>query len=736
MNTPAFKRLIIASYRLPFTVLTSEEGVEIRQNSGGLVSAILSMAEQLGQTSGAPFPKIHWVGHSDNPPDDLPASALENEAFVVHPVYLDPALNEAFYEGFCNNLVWPLFHYFPSYASFQEHYFKAYQQANARFLETLRGVVEPGDLVWIHDYQLMLLPCQIREAFPGVAIGYFFHIPFPSYEIFKLLPRAWRQELLEGILGADVVGFHTDDYARHFLQSVEEVLGLPLLDRNVVLADRSVLVDAFPISVDFQKFDATSRTRGVVAQRKNFKRLLHKNAIIFSVDRLDYSKGILKRLLGFERFLVQHPDWHNQVTFVMTVVPSRDKIGQYQELKREIEETVGRINGQFGTIGWRPIVYSYLSLSFEDLLALYTACDVALITPLRDGMNLVAKEFVASRYDHQGVLILSELAGAAQELTEALIINPVDTQEVANAIGQGLTMNRAEQSLRMRRMRNQVRTNDVFHWTQRFLAAFGSPPTPTRSEVSPALSEPVWSKIAADFQTSPKRLLLFDYDGTLTPLVDTPSQAVLAAKVRESLGRLAATTELVVISGRDRAFLDAMFEGIALHLVAEHGAFLRHPGHGWQRLTPPVADWADALYPVLREYAGRFDRSFIEEKETALAWHYRLAPTADQGAAELASRLRKIPSAVPLVVIEGNKVVEVKPALHTKGTAARHFCAQEAYDFVLALGDDVTDEDIFGQVPPWAYTVKVGPGATLARYRLAAQPDVERLLHKLAALRG
>ena len=420
----SFKRLIIVAYRLPFSIKKTKEGVSLFQNSGGLVSAVMSMAERMGQSSTDDAPKIHWIGHCDNSLKTVHESAFENEHFIAHPVFVDDDIHQAFYEGFCNDMIWPLFHYFPTFASFQEKDFDAYQQVNNRFLEELTSIIEPGDLVWIHDFQLMLLPEMLRKAIPSASIGYFFHIPFPTYEIIKLLPRTWRQALIGGILGADVIGFHTADYVQHFMQNVSEVLALPIIERYVVLEDRSVFVGDFPISIDFTKFDEGSQVDAVVTTRQTNKELLRSEKIIFSVDRLDYAKGITYRLQGFERFLTQNPEWHDRVTFVMTVVPSRDKIGHYQEIKREIEEAVGRINGLFGSIGWRPIVYSYVSLTFTELMALYTGCDVALITPIRDGMNLVCKEFIASRHDNQGVLILSELAGAAQELPDALIINP------------------------------------------------------------------------------------------------------------------------------------------------------------------------------------------------------------------------------------------------------------------------------------------------------------------------
>ncbi len=725
-----FNRLLIVSYRLPFTIRERDEGVELVQNSGGLVSAVLSMAERMGQSQHGTSAKIHWVGHAASSLKHIDTSKLENETFVAHPVFIDDDVNKGFYEGFSNDLIWPLFHYFPSYANFNESDFQHYNQANTRFLEELTALIEPGDFVWIHDFQLMLLPNMVRQAIPDAGIGYFFHIPFPTYEIIKLLPRTWRQVLIEGLLGADVVGFHTPDYVQHFLQSVSEVLALPTIEQRVVLPERSVLVKDFPISIDFVKFNWSSQEPEVVATRQEYQDSLRNNKIIFSVDRLDYTKGIMYRLQGFERFLTENPDWHDKVTFVMTVVPSRDKISQYQDLKREIEEAVGRINGQFGTIGWRPIIYLYRSLNFTELLALYTACDVALITPVRDGMNLVCKEFVASRFDHKGVLILSELAGAAQELNNALIINPTDTQEMANAIKQGLSMPLPEQERRILAMQHHLQNHSVFRWSNDFFTAFDDTMT-NQPELETTL--PVVPFITA-FSEAKQRLLLFDFDGTLSPIVNDPSEARLSDTLTETLHNLAEHTNLVVISGRNRAFLEKTFAGIPVHLVAEHGAFLKNPDKPWTRLDLTADDWVDSVRPTMDEFVERFPGTSVEAKETAIAWHYRRAESDDiEGqAVELATRLRSLSSSVPLAVIQGSKVIEVKPAQHSKGTVAVTIFDDKPYDFVVSIGDDTTDEDMFRQLPNWAYTIKVGAGVSFARYRLARQRDVVALLRQMS----
>ena len=645
----SFNRLIIVSYRLPFKIQQSDAGTEIVQNSGGLVSAVLSMAEQMGGSTDGPMAKIHWVGHADASLKAIDSSTLENDSFVAHPVFMDDDVHAGFYEGFSNDLIWPLFHYFPTYAQFREADFAHYQQANTRFLEELNALIEPGDLIWIHDFQLMLLPEQVRQRHPDATIGYFFHIPFPTFEIVKLLPRTWRQLLLRGLLGADVVGFHTLDYVQHFLHSVTEVLNLPVIDQRVVLPSRSVTVRDFPISIDFTKFSNSATSTDVVIIRDRNADLLRHHKLIFSVDRLDYTKGIPYRLQGYERFLEQHPGWHNKVTFVITVVPSRDRIPQYQELKRDIEETVGRINGLYGTIGWRPIIYSYTSLNFTELMALYTGCDVALITPVRDGMNLVAKEFVASRQDERGVLILSELAGAALELTDALIINPTDTEEVANAIKKGLEMPPEQQERRMKYMRQHLQNHNVFRWSNDFLTAFSD--MINQPDIETDLPVPSFINAFADAKD---RLLLFDFDGTLAPIVNNPADAKPTDELLTALRHLAEGSDLVIISGRSRAFLEKTFVGIPIRLVAEHGAFMKDPGEDWERLDLSAGEWVDPVKAIISQYVERFPGSALEEKETAVAWHYRMA---DANTDEIETNAVDLPT-------------QLRPPPQTHGTAA------------------------------------------------------------------
>src|SRR6186713_2776829 len=433
-------RLIIISNRLPFSLDREGDKVNIRQSSGGLVSAIKSYFENNSLNKGQ-FTEKLWMGVADFPQEDLDQALASQEGpqdFGVLPVFVDKELYDNYYNGFSNSVLWPLFHYFSNLVEYETHYFDAYLQVNRLFAEKILPMLEPDDQVWIHDYQLMLLPQLLRQKKPDATIGFFLHIPFPSYEIFRLLPTEWKKTILHGVMGADLIGFHTYDYVQHFLHSVKMLLGVDNYFHTLQYQDRLVRIDLFPIGIDYNKFQQAANDPEVRENCNKIRSNLEDKKIIFSVDRLDYTKGLMQRLNGFEYFLEHYPEWREKMVFILNIVPSRSNITAYNDRKKMIEEKIGTVNGRFSSISWQPVIYRYNHLSFKELIALYQAADVALITPLRDGMNLVAKEYVASCASGRGVLILSELAGAASELSEAILVNPTDKADVASSITRAL----------------------------------------------------------------------------------------------------------------------------------------------------------------------------------------------------------------------------------------------------------------------------------------------------------
>ncbi len=726
-------RLIIVAYRLPFKVVRDGDVSRLFQNSGGLVSAVLSLVKDQENQAFDPHQKIQWIGFSENTPEELEGESMENENFRAHPVFIPDELNENYYEGFCNNLIWPLCHYFPSLARFHDIYFDAYREAHQLFFEKVKEVIRPGDVVWVQDYQLMLLPQMIRNAFPENKIGFFFHIPFPSFEIFRLLPVTWRRAIIDGILGADVVGFHTNDYVEYFLKAARLVSELGNKLHYINLGNRIVKVDSFPISIDFDKFNDAYDDSDVIAARADARQSL-KEKIIFSVDRLDYSKGIIHRLHGYQRFLEQNSGWHEKVSFVMVVVPSRDTIEQYQQMKSDIDQTVGKINADFGTISWQPIIYQYRSMPYHEMVGMYTASDVALITPVRDGMNLVCKEYVASRRDGRGVLILSEMAGAAAELGEALIINPLDRQDIADAIKTAFEMPEEEQYKRMEAMRERIRDYDVFAWTSDFFTQMTMLELEHDRLRQVFLTNKGIDAIRHAYQLSNNRILFFDYDGTLAPIVPDPAKAIMSEDVKKLLNDIAKRDTVVIVSGRDRYFLDKLFSDLPVHMIAEHGALIKAKDSGeWQLNENYEENWKDGIRPMMQIYAKRCPGAFVEEKETALAWHYRTADDkeyATRRAQELLWQLKNyIQPELNLQVIDGNKVVEVKKTAFNKGTATRTFVETGDFDFILAIGDDTTDEDMFEALPDTSFTIKIGDDLSAARNHIRSQDEVFHFLH-------
>ncbi len=458
-----FQRIIIAAYRLPFKVVKKNNKYYAIQNTGGLVSAILSLAGKINPDKRTRL-KIVWVGTGEQHHTEVTI----NPDFEIVPVEISRKVNDKYYGGFCNDTIWPLFHYFPFRTVYDNSYYDAYLTANNLFFESIKNLIKPGDFVWVHDYQLFLLPGMIRASFPSADIGFFLHIPFPSFEIFRLLPRRWRESILTGMTGADVVGFHTSDYSDYFIQSVKRSLGYKV-DQNIIhLDNRLCKACEFPIGIDFDKFHQACLTRKTLNRKKKLLGYIEDRKLIFSVDRLDYSKGLLNRLHAFERFLENYPEWHDKVIFNMIVVPSRDNIEEYRLIKGEIESNVGRINGKYSNLSWRPIIYQYKSVPFNELVALYNISDVGLITPIRDGMNLVAKEYIACQTDKHGMLILSEMAGAAAELDEAIIINPTDIGETSDAIDKALKMPEEEKEEKINKMQERLRRYNVFVWSSDF----------------------------------------------------------------------------------------------------------------------------------------------------------------------------------------------------------------------------------------------------------------------------
>jgi len=729
-------RLVVVSNRLPFTASGKDDKLVFHASPGGLVSGLTAFLESSKQgSSNGDHLWVGWPGIevSEESQEQLRSKAAKQRAW---PVFVDAKTMDGFYHGFCNSTIWPLFHYFPTYAKFDENDWAQYVKVNEIFRDSVLKVVQPNDTIWVHDYHLMLLPRLLREAMPEVPIGFFLHTPFPSYDVFRTLPTRWRRHILEGIMGADLIGFHTIDYTQHFLRCILRILGIENnFGQALVDGERAVRVDTFPMGVDYAQIHDIVKTDGVQREAQAMRDSVGNVKIILSLDRLDYTKGIKHRLEAYASFLERYPQWLRRVVLMLSVVPSRIGSEHYEEMKEEIDKLVGSINGKFGAIDWNPIVYRYRFLPYHQLLSLFAMSDVALVTPLRDGMNLIAKEYVASRADQKGVLILSEMAGASRELGEALIINPNDESEIVDALKTALEMPEEEQIRRNQVMQNRLGRYDVIRWGQDFTGKLRSIKDQQKKFSARLMDKPTREKLIKDYANSQNRILFLDYDGTLSPFKERPETAVPGAILLAILNTLAddPRNNLVIVSGRHRDLLHKWFGSLNIGIVAEHGAWIREKDKDWLPAIKVESNWKEKVRPILRSYEDRLPGSFAEEKEFSLVWHYRAADPelASVRSKELADELGYFTENTELQVLQDSKSIEVRNVGIDKGISAKLLLSEKTFDFVLAVGDDLADEELFKVIPEKSYSIKVGLAKSYARFNLRNHREVVQLLTDL-----
>ena len=725
---------IIVSNRLPIRITKVENSYKFIATSGGLATGMKSVHEhEHSLWVGWPGIGIDEIENEDWFP--LEKSLIKNN---YAPVTLTKQEVDNFYYGLANKCLWPLFHYFIEFSIFNESHWESYVDVNQKFANRVLENIETGDTVWIHDYQLLLCPQMIRDVRPDVHIGFFLHIPFPSFEIFRIFP--WREKLLKGMLGADLIGFHTFDYERHFLSSVKRILRLDVDFNRVANGLREVVVNTFPMGIDYNKFHnaATTHFKQKNREKSELKKQLelHKKGdesgkLILSIDRLDYTKGVVNRIKAFDLFLTKYPEYQEKVRLVMLTVPSRADVPEYMRLKKETDELVGRINGKYATVNWTPIWYYYRAMDFDDLIDLYMTSDIAMITPVRDGMNLVAKEFVATRVSGDGVLILSEMAGASKELFEAVLVNPFDRNAMADALKQAITMPLDEQKRRNVEMQKRLRRYSVEYWAKEFMQALQ-----LHSEMKANVNT---SKVDANnqqhivdaFHNAQRKAIVLDYDGTLVSFHENPEAATPDQNLVELLQSLCLqpNTDIAIISGRDQAFIEKWFGDLPLRLVAEHGHYVRPKEKKWTASSRGDKQWMDDIKPIFESFMDRTPGTFIEEKHNSLVWHYR--KTDPELAAGRVVELKTVLSSLisdQLSMMDMDKALEVIDRQIDKGTAVAEMIGQHPYDFILCIGDDVTDENMFVALPDDAFTIKVGKKPTIASYSIAGVAKVKELL--------
>jgi len=688
------------------------------------------------------FQKDHeclWVGWPGLAKEEINSEEKENllekmDQMGNYPVFLSQSHIKDYYNGFCNETIWSLFHCFCQFTVYENNLWDAYKCVNQIFCQTILDIVQPDDMVWIHDYHLMLLPNLLRKRIPDLSIGFFLHIPFPPTEIFRLLP--WRREILEGLMGANLIGFHTYDYVRNYLDCILRLRGYESSLGYVNYQNRVIKVDSFPMGIDFDRFFNSSDQEQTKKEIRKIKKKIFKNKIIISVDRLDYTKGILERLKAFSTFLEDNPEYWEKVTMILVAVPSRTGVSQYQLLKQQVDEMIGHINGKFGKLGWSPIWYLYRSLPFHELTALYYIADIALITPLKDGMNLIAKEYIATKKDAKGVLILSEMAGAGNEMGEALIVNPNNRTQISWALKYALNMDEKEQQKRNLNMQKRLKEYDVKKWAEDFKENLIKVKNVQKDLSARFLSPRSRLKIIKKYKQSNLRLFLIDYDGTLVPYNFKFKQSKPSQDVINTINLLNHDyrNKVVIVSGREKDILEEWFKNIKVDLIAEHGAWLRKDSDEWQTIEPLRKEWKDQIRPILELYTNRTPGSFIQEKEYSLVWHYvNTDPTFGRTRAmELMDSLTHLTSNLNLEVNHGEKLIEIKTAGINKGITAYQWISEKDWDFILAIGDDWSDEATFSHLPDSAYSIKVGQGISESKYNINSSTEVRALLKELA----
>ncbi|HET8709511.1 MAG TPA: bifunctional alpha,alpha-trehalose-phosphate synthase (UDP-forming)/trehalose-phosphatase [Candidatus Saccharimonadales bacterium] len=721
--------LIIVSNRLPVSVKKTPDGeLDFYPSIGGLATGLASYATNK---------RNKWIGWPGVASEDV----TEKEKQIIthelanhncYPVFLTRKQLDDYYNGYSNSILWPLFHDVPIAAATMKNradYWKAYRKVNAAFADVTLALSTRGSRIWVHDYQLLLLPALLRKERPNDKIGFFLHIPFPGFKSFSKLDYA--DALLAGMLGADLLGFHTESYVQNFLSCCQEYdMGL-VGRKDVILQDRVVRVTDFPMGIDYTKWTQAAKTKEVRAELAKFRVKYLGLKVILTVDRLDPTKGLVERAAAYKEFLVRNPQLRGKVVMVMLAVPSRTEIDAYKKLRTKLEALVDDINATFGTRTWQPVDYLYQSMPFAQLTALYQRADVAFIAPLRDGMNLVAKEYLAAQTNRKGVLVLSKTAGAAQELQDAVMVDPSKPSSLVRGLTRALTMPEKELKERVGSMQDLLSTATVQNWAGSFMKSLKSAGS-LEAIRTPSLNDARRKAIVAAFRAADSRLLFLDYDGVLAPLTDKPDKAKPSQNMLKILEKLAKAAKIVIVSGRHKDDLEAWLGDLPVALVAEHGAFTREAGKKRWHTTEADVHWKDRVLPILEKYAALTPGAWVEDKDSAIVWHYRNAKTyyAQKHLVILKKLLTPLARSHKLSVQQGNKILEVRPEHIDKGQAVLQMVDNRT-EFVLAIGDDYTDEDMFESLPPHATTIKVGRGRTAARYRAQNVAEVMELLKKL-----
>ncbi len=729
------KRWVVVSNRLPAHYDTRKRKFVI--SSGGLVSSLLGVNYQR---------PILWLGLTTESWDakEIAASLKISDRIEVVPLTVAAELYDPYYNKFCNGVLWPLLHYETHSVSWDFDAWQKYQKVNRLVATTLLKLTSANDdLIWVHDFHLMLVAAQLRLKRQRQGVGFFLHVPFPSYEIFRQLP--FRSAILRALLNFDLIGFHDYSYLMHFTQTLHYVLGINSSFNRIHFKGRSVDLGVYPVSIPTAAINKAARSKRVKEICANYRRRFRDKKIILGVDRLDYIKGIDLKLDIFHAFLQGYPDYRSKVSLIQVIVPSRTDVPAYQQLKENIEGRIGYINGYWGKADYVPIYYIYNSMQFHELLALCQLSDALLITSKRDGMNLVALEYVAAQMPAQpGQVLLSEFAGAVSIMPNAIAINPWHVEKSAAQLQHALQEDHEIIAARNAQMLDYLQDYTGGEWADSFMtdllkSARRSVKLVEDINFPLRKNSPLLEKIKK-IKAHRQRFLFVDFDGTLVPIQPRPEQAAIAAETLQALTTLQAQQgfAVVIVSGRDRNFLWQQFASQTFMLAAEHGAeYYDRQQECWHSLvSSPQDSWLPLALQMMEYYRQRVPSSFIEKKAYSLCWHYRNSPVlyATYQARKLTEELEFGLANFPAVVASGKRIVEAKAIEASKGAFTGWFiknCMDAADASIVALGDDQTDEELFIALRPHDLSIKVGMEETKAAWRLSEQQDVLTFLRLL-----
>jgi trehalose 6-phosphate synthase/phosphatase len=720
----------------------SDGRLDLQPSSGGLVAALGALEQ------GAVW--VGWPGTVVPPElEERARRRLERDSLV--PVFLSAEEEEDFYGRACNDTIWPLFHYFQGRVQITPEAWQRYVEVNARFADAILERCGEESVVWVHDFHLMLVPAMLRRRAPRLSVGFFLHIPFPSSEIYRVLP--FREELLRGVLGADYVSFQIGDYARHFRSTCLRVLGLDSHPDWLEVDGRRVGIGVDPIGIDVAGWRAALGDPETARLLAELEQQYEGRQVVLGVERLDYTKGIPFRLAAFERYLEQDPGRARTTTMIQVLVPSRLESTEYQAQRDEIELLIARINGRFGEPGVTPVEYIHRDVSTPALAALYRRADVLMVTALRDGMNLVAQEFVLCQSEpglparFRGALLVSEFAGSAQVLPGAFLVNPWDLEGIVGNLAAAVELPQLERRRRLETMAKRVLALDSRRWADLYLSRLARHSQRVRVRRPPPLDEPAAERYARRFARAARRTVILDYDGTLRELERHPDLAQPTPEIRALLRALGGIpeTEVHVVSGRRRRVLERWFGRLPVYLSAEHGYLARPPGGQWRPLLELDVSWLRPIERLLRRVAADVPGAHVERKSCSVAWHYREAEP-EYGAwraRELLNDLHQYLEGRPAEVLPGHLVVEVRALGVDKGLYVRSLfpTGKDSSHFVLGLGDDRTDLDLLDALPAGSIAGHVGgllPRTRSAHVRhedvlLTGPADVRSFLQRLVA---